>query len=91
MSETTTVHADRNSGILHFEMSEKFATYALCVLLAANLIATVVLYEAYQADRQEQDLKRYDLDFFKQNDWQHLQTQVDVNTRMIQLQGKCPR
>jgi len=57
------------------------------VLLAINIVAIVVLIFAYRHAAQEDDLKRYDLDFFVQHDFADLKTQVRTDHELIQAYG----
>lgn len=68
-----------------------FIAVVVSLSIAVNIVVGVLLFQAYRDLRQTEDLKRYDLDFFKQNDWAHLQTQVEVNERLLILLGKCPK
>jgi hypothetical protein len=75
-----------------------FISVAVSLSIAVNILTGVLLYDAYKhmGDRitdeikrkeQTEDLRRYDMDFFKQNDWASLKTQVEVHERLIETYG----
>lgn len=68
-----------------------FIAVAVSLSIAVNVVVTVLLIQTYRHKEQAEDLKRYDLDFFKQNDWTNLRTQVEVNERLLTIMGKCPK
>lgn len=81
-----------------------FIAALISMSVVINIICVALLYDAYSkmGDRitaslktkeQTEDLKRYDLDFFKQNDWADLKTRVMVSERLITMlgAGRCGR
>jgi hypothetical protein len=66
---------------------EKAREWFTPLLLALSILGNVVMYVSYHNATQETDLKRYDLDFFKENDWATLKAQVETDHALIQAYG----
>jgi hypothetical protein len=57
------------------------------VLLALCIVALVMLWNEYKHAGMVQDLKRYDLDNFKQTEWTDLKVKVEVDHELITAYG----
>jgi hypothetical protein len=66
---------------------EKAKEFLVPVLLSLSLIGNVVMFFSYRSATQETDLKRYDLDFFKENDWATFKAEVETDHALIQAYG----
>jgi hypothetical protein len=59
----------------------------MAVVCGVTVATTISLYMKVQHAEQTDDLKRYDLDFFKQNDWATLKAQVETQRALIEAYG----
>jgi hypothetical protein len=76
-----------NSFAFHENTKQWFQASLMAASLVINIVLSIVIVNSNSRLLQEEDLKRYDLDFFKQNDWATLKTQVDTQEKMIQAYG----
>lgn len=80
--------ASGSSQIIQVESSKLIPMIVIMAIMTGiSTVASFMLYEAYRHKEQTEDLKRYDLDSFKQNDWASLKTQVETQNALIQAYG----
>lgn len=77
----------RSSLVFNENTKQWFTAVLMGLSIAVNVTLGVVLWSKYQTAQQSEDLKRYDLDFFKQNDWANLKAKVDTHDALIQAYG----
>ncbi len=90
------INADNGSSVsssLHIKLGENLKSWLMAVAfvsaIAGNLIFGVLYLQAERKLTTTEDLRRYDFDFFKQNDWVHLQTDVEVTKQLVAT--KCSK
>lgn len=86
-----TVTADNGSSVSFFK---KIATglskdWLLGLFMAISIIEGAALFFEIRHKDVTEDLKRYDFEYFKQNDWVHMQTDVEVTKQLIA--AKCSK
>lgn len=64
-----------------------FVGVLMALSIFTNVLLGTVLWNKYNAQQQTDDLRRYDLDFFKQNDWATLKSQVETQGKLIDAYG----
>lgn len=80
------------NGVRALELREWLLLLILCGLIISNLVFALRLSDSnqrlegvYRSYMVEQDLNKYNLDFFKQNDWVNLKTDLEVTKQLIAL------
>jgi hypothetical protein len=94
MSDTTTVHADRNTGILHLVFGDKGREALLTILLAFSVLVNIWLIYQYRDFRTQEWLVDNNLTFFKTNEYADLKAKVLAQESLINsygLQQSCRR
>jgi len=91
-SESGAIHDERDFSF-NINVGEKLKSWLMAIAfvsaIAGNLIFGVLYLQAERKLTTTEDLKRYDFDFFKQNDWVHLQTDVEVTKQLVA--AKCSK
>lgn len=81
-------HHGSQANVVQVESSKLLPMIVIMAIITGiSVVASCMLYEAYRHEEQTEDLKRYDLDFFKQNDWAQLKSQVETQGALIQAYG----
>lgn len=77
----------------NINLGEKLKSWLMAVAfvsaIAGNLIFGVLYLQAERKLTTQEDLNKYAFDFFKQNDWIKMQTDVEVTKQLIA--AKCSK
>lgn len=87
-SPDSSLHAGQGANIAQATVTgERTKGWFTNVLLAINIVAIIVLIFVYRHSGMVQDLKRYDLDFFINNEFADVKAQARVDHELIQAYG----
>lgn len=82
------IHAEERSVVAQAMVTgEKVKGWFTNVLLAVCICALIGAFMMYRYASMQQDLKRYDLDFFIQHDFADLKVQAKIDHELIQAYG----
>lgn len=82
------IHAEEGSNVAQAMITgEKVKGWFTNVLIAVCICALIGAFMMYRYASMQQDLKRYDLDFFIQHDFADLKVQSKIDHELIQAYG----
>jgi hypothetical protein len=68
-------------------VTENTKQWFVAVIMSLSIALNVVMIYEWRDATMHTELKRYDLDFFKENDWAQLKAQVEIDRQLIEAYG----